>query len=189
MRLVEGEPAIYTFRGRKFQLAHQAWECPDTHERYTSPEQDAAFIAHLHAAWREKRGISAGVLRRRRAQLGLSAAQTSALLGLGVNQYREYESTDKLPSKSNAQLLRLLCDDRSLASLMETADIEFTPISKRKLQAYLSRPVEQLIIPRLSNRRFVELTNTGDSFDIAPTTLPANLLTAFMRFNEATAVA
>ena len=189
MRLVEGESAIYTFRGRQFQLAHEAWECPDTGERYTAPEQDAAFIAHLHTTWREKRGISAVALRKRRTQLGLSAAQTSALLGLGVNQYREYESTDKLPSKSNAQLLRLLCDDRSLVSLMEAADIEFTPASKRKLQTYLARPVEQLIIPRLSNRRFVELTNTGGSFDIAPTKLPANLRTAFMRFNEANAVA
>lgn len=189
MRQVDGDSATYTFRGRQFQLVHQAWECPDTGERYTTPEQDAAFIARLHAAWREQRGISAATLHQRRTRLGLSAAQTSALLGLGVNQYREYENTDKLPSKSNARLLRLLCDDCSLASLMEAADTDLTPTSKRKLHAYLSRPVEQVIIPRLSNRRFVALTNVGDAFDVAPTRLPANLLTAFMRFNEANAVA
>lgn len=189
MRQVEGESATYTFRGRQLQLSHKAWECPDTGERYTTPEQDIEFIAHLHAAWREQYGISAGALHQRRTKLGLSAAQTSALLGLGINQYREYENTDKLPSKSNARLLRLFCDDRSLLSFMEAGDIDLTLASKRKLQAYLSRPVEQVITPRLSNRRFVKLTNTGDSFDVAPTKLPANLLTAFMRFNEANAVA
>lgn len=185
MREVENEATLHTLRGETFMVGSPAWECPDTGERYFTPEQGNIFLSRVHAAWRERHGISKEALRQRRKALGLSAAQASALLGFGVNQYRTYENTDKLPSKSNARLLRLLLDDPALPALVKAAGAALNAAGQRKVQAYLARPVAQVIIPRVSNRRFVTLTNRGDAFDLAPDEMPANLLAGFTRFDEA----
>jgi putative zinc finger/helix-turn-helix YgiT family protein len=139
MREVEGDSATYTLRGQEFQVSGPAWECPDTGTRYFTPEQGNILMARLHHAWRERHGIAKEALRARRKALGLSAAQASALLGLGINQYRTYENTDKLPSKSNALLLRLLTDDRALPVLLDAAGDTLTPATRRKLKLHLEQ--------------------------------------------------
>ena len=121
MRLVEGEAFPYTFRHEIFVMGGPAWECPVTGKRYNTPEQETEFIDRIHGAWRERHGVDKETLRARRKALGLSAAQASALLGLGTNQYRTYEKTNNLPSQSNARLLRLLSDDRALPALVAAA--------------------------------------------------------------------
>jgi putative zinc finger/helix-turn-helix YgiT family protein len=133
---VEGEARTYTLRGQQFQISSPAWQCPDTGERYNSPEQGDIFLVRLHRAWRERNGIDKDALRQRRKALGLSAAQMSALLGFGVNQYRTYEKTDKLPSKSNAVLLRLLLSDKGLASLLAVAPESLSANTRRKVKAH-----------------------------------------------------
>lgn len=140
MHEVESPPRPYNFRGETFEVGGPAWECPGTGERYFTPEQGDVFLARVHAAWRAGHGIGKEALRQRRQALGLSAAQASALLGFGVNQYRTYENTDKLPSKSNARLLRLLLDDRALPALAEAAGLALTAATRRKVQAHLAPP-------------------------------------------------
>jgi len=139
MREVEGDVATYTLRGQEFQVSGPAWQCPDTGERYFTPEQGNVLLARLHHAWRARHGISQQALRQRGQALGLSDAQASALLGFGINQYRTYKNTDKLPSKSNARLLQMLCDDRALVALMEAAGSTLTAATKRKLLAYAAQ--------------------------------------------------
>lgn len=138
MRLVEGEVGTYTLRGLAFKVSSPAWECPDTGEHYNTPEQGNIFLARLHHAWRQHHGIAKESLHERRKQLGLSAAQVSALLGFGVNQYRTYENTNKLPSKSNAVLLRLLLDNGALPALLEAAGATLPAAARRKLHTYLN---------------------------------------------------
>lgn len=142
MREVEGDSATYTLRGQEFQVSGPAWECPDTGTRYITPEQGNILMARLHNAWRERHSIAKEALRTRRKALGLSAAQASALLGLGINQYRTYENTDKLPSKSNALLLRLLTDDRALPVLLDAAGDVLTPATRRKLKLHLEQEAQ-----------------------------------------------
>jgi hypothetical protein len=139
MRLVEGEAVTYTLRGEQFQVRGPAWQCPDTGERYLGPEHLDEVFARLHHAWRERHGIAKEDLQRRAQALGLSDAQASALLGFGVNQYRTYKTTDKLPSKSNARLLQLLCDDRALPALLEAAGPALNKTTRRKLLAYAAQ--------------------------------------------------
>ena len=139
MREVESEARSYSLRGEQFTISSPVWECPDTGERFFTPEQGDVFLALVHHAWRERQGIAKEALRTRRKALGLSAAQASALLGLGINQYRTYENTDKLPSKSNALLLRLLTDDRALPVLLDAAGDALTPATRRKLKLHLEQ--------------------------------------------------
>lgn len=139
MREVENEAGLYTLRGEQFMVGGPAWQCLDTGKEYFTPEQGNVFLARLHHAWRERHGIAKEALQTRRKALGLSAAQASALLGLGINQYRTYENTDKLPSKSNALLLRLLTDDRALPVLLDAAGDALTPATRRKLKLHLEQ--------------------------------------------------
>lgn len=139
MREVENEAGLYTLRGEQFMVGGPAWQCLDTGKEYFTPEQGNIFLARLHHAWRERHSIGKEALRTRRKALGLSAAQASALLGLGINQYRTYENTNKLPSKSNALLLRLLTDDRALPVLLDAAGNALTPATRRKLTLHLEQ--------------------------------------------------
>lgn len=139
MRLVADEATAYTLRGLPFTVSGSAWECPDTLERYNTPEQVNEVLARVHHAWRAHHGIDRAALRARRTVLGLSAAQASALLGFGVNQYRTYENTDRLPSKSNAVLLKLLLDDRGLAALLAAGGAGLKAAIGRKVQGHLAQ--------------------------------------------------
>lgn len=159
MREVENEPALYTLRGEQFMAGGPAWQCPDTGKEYFTPEQGDVFMARLHGAWRERHGVDKETLRARRKALGLSAAQASALLGLGTNQYRTYEKTNNLPSQSNARLLRLLSDDRALPALVAAAGDALTTATGRKLALHLKQPAPAAATPRP--------TTTGSYFDKA----------------------
>lgn len=164
MREVMGGAATYTLRGQEFQVSGPAWECPDTGERYFTPEQGNVVLARLHQAWREQHGISQQALRQRGQALGLSDAQASALLGFGINQYRTYKSTDKLPSKSNARLLQMLCDDRALVALIEAAGSALTAATKRKLLAYAAHHQMAALATSANLTATVDITTIHDDF-------------------------
>lgn len=140
MQLVEGEVSTFTLRGLSFEVSSPAWECPDTRKRYSDPDQSNVFQARIHHAWRQHHGIGRTALRERRLALGLSAAQASALLGFGTNQYRTYEQTDKLPSKSNAVLLQAFMTDQGIAALLEGEATRqaLKPAARRRLQGYVA---------------------------------------------------
>lgn len=140
MHLVEGEPTSYTFRNVALTASGLMWECPDTQQRYSTPEQVNAVLAQVHRQWRAHLGIGREALRARRLALGLSAAQASALLGFGTNQYRTYEQTDKLPSQSNAVLLQQFTSDKGMAALVEgeAARQVLKPAARRRLQQYVA---------------------------------------------------
>ena len=159
MHLVEGEPTSYTFRNVELTASGLMWECPDTRQRYSTPEQVNAVLAQVHRQWRARLGIGREALRARRLALGLSAAQASALLGCGINQYRTYEQTDKLPSQSNAVLLQQLVSDNGVAALVEgeVARQALKPAARRRLQQY----VAALAPVALPGRHRITATNTG----------------------------
>ena len=140
MRLVAGAPTSYTFRKVALIASGPIWECPDTKQRYNTPEQVNAVLAQVHRLWREHLGIGRVTLQQRRLALGLSAAQASALLGFGINQYSTYEQTDKVPSKSNTVLLQLLMTDQGVAALVEAEATgqALKPAARRRLRQYVA---------------------------------------------------
>jgi transcriptional regulator with XRE-family HTH domain len=150
MRLVEGEPTSYTFRKVALTASGPIWECPDTKQRYSTPEQVNAVLAQVHRLWREHLGIGRVALREHRLALGLSAAQASALLGFGINQYSTYEQTDKLPSQSNAVLLQQFISDKGIAALLEgeAARQALKPAARRRLQQYVAALAPAITLSR-----------------------------------------
>lgn len=124
----------FEMRGQTLQVTFPVYRCVQSEQEFTTDEQDEAFLAKLEQKWREHNHVpSAAQLTARREALGLSAREASRLLGFGVNQFRQYESSE-LPSESNALLLRLFCDERVLNSLLQARLAALPSKTVRKLQ-------------------------------------------------------
>ena len=101
------EPATFKYRGQCFEVAAPQYECLDTQRRFTTTEQDEAFVAEVQRLYRERNFVpSATEIKATRQQYGLSAARMSALLGFGTNQYARYEAGET-PTESNGTLVWL----------------------------------------------------------------------------------
>lgn len=151
----------YTFRGEQFEVTAPVYECADTGEQFTTNEQDEEFISRLHAQWREKHRVpTPEQLRCRREELDLSMREMSDLLGLGVNQWRQYEAGE-LPSSSNVLLLQLSCSAQGLAAIVAQREAALPERTRRKLQQAIGAPTipVMVLVPRVQQelpRRQVE---------------------------------
>lgn len=106
VRLVH-EPATFKYRGQAFEIAAPQYECLDTKRRFTTTEQDEAFVLEVQRLYRERNFVpTVAEVKATRQQYGLSAARMSALLGFGTNQYARYESGE-IPTESNGTLVWL----------------------------------------------------------------------------------
>ena len=85
-------------------------------------------------------------------------------MGFGINQYRTYKNTDKLPSKSNARLLQMHCDDRALVALMDAAGSTLTAATKRKLLAYAAQHQMAALATSANLTATVDIATIHDDF-------------------------
>ena len=128
-----------TFREQQFTIVGQSYECMDTGEQFTDTLQDEAFVQEMRRQWRAHNGVpTAAQLTARRKALRLSGEEMATLLGLGINQYRQYEK-GAFPAESKARLLQLAVDDRTLAALLDAARPVLEARTIGKLQQYLDR--------------------------------------------------
>lgn len=135
----------FTFRGQKFTITSTCYECVDTGEQFTDTLQDEALVQAMRQQWRERNGVpTPEQLTARRKSLGLSGNEMAVLLGLGINQYRQYEKGD-FPSESKARLLQLAVDERALASLLDAARPVLSARALGKLQHYLDQELARHI--------------------------------------------
>ena len=101
------EAATFKYRGQSFEVGAAQYECLDTQRRFTTTEQDEAFLEEVQRLYRERNFVpSPDEVRATRQQYGLSAARMSALLGFGTNQYSRYEAGE-IPTESNGTLVWL----------------------------------------------------------------------------------
>lgn len=135
-----------TFRGEQFTITTQAYLCVETNEEFTTTTQDDEMMAQVRRLWCERHQVpTAEQLRARRTTLGLSTIEVSALLGFGINEYRQYENGAKVPSKSNARALRLFvkASPTTLADLVEAACEDLKPKTLQKLHSALQEAAHQ----------------------------------------------
>jgi putative zinc finger/helix-turn-helix YgiT family protein len=101
------EAATFKYRGQSFEVGAAQYECLDTQRRFTTTEQDEAFLEEVQRLYRERNFVpSPDEVKATRQQYGLSAARMSALLGFGTNQYSRYEAGE-IPTESNGTLVWL----------------------------------------------------------------------------------
>lgn len=100
------EKRIWSFRGEPYEYFHAAWLCADSGEKFTTDEMDDASLLQVSNQYRIKYGIPfTDEIVAVRAKYGVSASRMSLILGIGVNQWRHYESGE-VPSVSNGRMIR-----------------------------------------------------------------------------------
>lgn len=135
MKLVY-EPRTWNFRGEKYEYIHTAYKCEDSGELFTTCESDDAGFLQVTNQYREKYGIPyADEIVAIRNRYGVSASKMSAILGIGINQWRLYESGE-VPSVSNGRMIRSIMNPKVFLDLVESThqqltDKEFISISEK----------------------------------------------------------
>ena len=125
MKLVY-EPRTWSFRGEEYEYIHTAYKCEDTGELFTTCESDDAGFMQVANQYRVKFGIPfTDEIVAVRSRYGVSAAKMSAILGIGTNQWRLYESGE-VPSVSNGRMIRSIMNPKVFLDLVESIRQQLT---------------------------------------------------------------
>ena len=115
------EPRTWNFRGEEYEYIHTAYRCEDTGEQFTTCENDDAGYSQVANQYRIKYGIPfTDEIIAIRNRYGVSATKMSAILGIGTNQWRRYESGE-VPSVSNGRMIRSIKNPKVFLDLVESA--------------------------------------------------------------------
>lgn len=119
--LYRQEQRTMTFRGEEFSYTAHFYECPDTHEHFTTTESDTMDLEQVFSQYRTKYGIpSPAEIMRMRKKYKVSARKMSEILGLGTNQYRLYEAGE-MPSETIGKMLKSIMSPSVFLAYVENA--------------------------------------------------------------------
>ncbi len=120
MKLVY-EQRTWNFRGEEYQYIHTAYKCEDTGELFTTDDTDTVGFIQVTNQYRSKYGIPyTDEIISVRSRYGVSAAKMSAILGIGTNQWRLYES-DEVPNVSNGRMIRSIMNPKVFMDLVKSS--------------------------------------------------------------------
>lgn len=120
------EPRTWKFRGEEYEYIHTAYVCEDSGEMFTTDESDNCGFLQVTNRYRAKYGIPfTDEIIATRSRYGISAAKMSAMLGIGTNQWRLYESGE-VPSVSNGRMIRSIANPKVMMDLVNSARILLT---------------------------------------------------------------
>jgi uncharacterized phage-associated protein len=134
------EPRTWNFRGEEYEYVHTTYLCEDTNEQFTTNESDDVGFRQVTNQYRAKYGIPyTDEIIATRTRYGISATKMSAILGIGTNQWRLYESGE-VPNVSNGRMIRSIMNPAVFLDLVESArksltDKEYTNIVSKVRQA------------------------------------------------------
>lgn len=101
------EKVSIEFRGEIYSVKRAYYVCEDTGIDFTTTELDEENMEAVYGQYRDKYGIpSPSEITAMRENYGLPASAMSKVLGLGVNQYGQYEA-GVIPTVSVGRLLSL----------------------------------------------------------------------------------
>ena len=115
------ENRTWNFRGEQYEYVHAAWLCADTGEKFTTDDLDDAGFAQVTNQYRAKYGIPfTDEIVAVREKYGLSAAKMSQILGIGTNQWRNYE-TGEVPNVSNGRMIRSVMNPKVFLDYVDSS--------------------------------------------------------------------
>ena len=169
---------IQIFRKEEYLVHSRYYICEDTGERFTTTEQDSILFGDLYSQYRLKHGIPfPDEIRNVRLRYGLNYSQISRILGLGQNQYAQYEK-GQMPSDSNGRILRGILDRNFMLNLLESSRCEFSEAEFKKIkEGILNSPtIEQ------DPRNFLFYRGTQRSIDNGLVTPSPDKLVEMVKF-------
>lgn len=125
------------FRGEVFAYKHRFYRCNQTGIDFTTSELDDESINQVYDQYRKKYNIPAPKeILATRKKYGLSAAKISRILGMGVNQYRLYESGE-MPSLAAGKVLRSIEDPHIFLTFLRNSINQFSEKDYQKMSSRL----------------------------------------------------
>jgi DNA-binding transcriptional regulator YiaG len=107
------------FRKETFELVFHFFKCLDSGQEFTDAFCDRVNNNQLYNQYRFKLKIPfTEQVIQTREKYELSASKMSAILGFGINSYRQYEAGE-IPSISNARLIQLVEDPKKFIQMVE----------------------------------------------------------------------
>ncbi len=127
---VTGREMIFTkerrsidFRKETFEIIYHYYKCEDSEEQFTTTSLDEVNMNQVYNQYRDKFNLPfPDEIIKTREKYGLSASGMSAILGFGVNSYRQYEAGE-MPSISNARLIQMTDDPKKFIDMVELCDM------------------------------------------------------------------
>lgn len=111
------------FRKESFEIVFHFYKCGDSEEQFTTTALDEVNMNQVYNQYRDKFNIPfPDEINSIREKYGLPASKMSAILGFGVNSYRQYEAGE-MPSISNARLIQMIDDPRKFIDMVELCDL------------------------------------------------------------------
>lgn len=115
------EKRTWKFRGEEYEYIHTAWLCEDSGELFTTDEMDDVGYAQVTNQYRVRYGIPfTDEVVAVREKYGVSAAKMSQILGIGINQWRLYESGE-VPSVSNGRMIRSIMNPETFLDYVHSS--------------------------------------------------------------------
>ena len=130
------EKRTWKFRGEQYEYVHAAWQCEDTGELFTTDETDDLGFIQVTNQYRVRYGIPfTDEIVSVRKKYGVSAAKMSLILGIGINQWRHYESGE-VPNVSNGRMIRSIMNPETFIDYVRSSkhlldDDEYHKLIKR----------------------------------------------------------
>lgn len=133
--LLTKERRSIDFRKETFEIVFHYYKCEDSGEQFTTTSLDELNMNQVYNQYRDKFNIPfPDEIYKIREKYGLSASKMSAILGFGVNSYRQYEAGE-MPSISNARLIQMIGDPKKFVEMVELCDL----LDKKTKEKYLQR--------------------------------------------------
>lgn len=144
-----------TFRKEQFDVLMHFYRCEDTGEQFEDEKLSQLNYNLLINQYRELHNIPfPEEIINIRKKYQLPASKMSEILGLGVNNYRQYENGE-VPSQSNAKLIRLANDPHEFKKLLNLTNL--TKSDK------INQQIDKLLAEQKANKQ--ERYLTGYFFD------------------------
>ena len=145
MTLVK-EKRTMEFRKESFQVVFHFYKCDDSREQFTTTEMDEVNLNQLYNKYRDRFNIPfPDEIISIREKYGVSASKMAAILGFGINSYRQYEAGE-MPSISNARLIQMIADPNKFIAMVELCDM----LDDKAKEKYLLK-AKQLAEDRVRN--------------------------------------
>ena len=141
--ILQNEERKLSFRKESFSVRVHYYRCQKCKEEFTTTEVDTVTMLQLYNQYRENNGIPfPEEITKLRERYGLTATKMSAIFGLGINSYSNYEKGE-VPSLSNANLISMAQKPRTFLALLEKAESKFSDSAYKKVYSKVQQAIEE----------------------------------------------
>jgi len=144
-----------TYRKEKFNIFHQYYLCQDSGEKFESEEQMELSLTQVYNQYRTKYNIPfKEEIIQIRKQYDLPATKMAAVLGFGINIWRNYENGE-MPSVSNGKLIRLIKSPKEFWKLVKNGEdlsVKVKNKLKEQIQLLKSKAKSNLLDTKIIER-------------------------------------